>query len=220
MQVNMNLFFDIETIPADESLKDTIVELERKKEKKREITEAAEGGNLYKRKKSTETIYRLTSLSGDFGRIFCICYALDNEPVDIIRADEKEILIKWWQIADRADLFVGHNIMEFDLPFIYKRSIIHQIKPAARHLNLSFARYRSDPIFDTMKEWDKWNMKSSISLDKLAKVLGFPTSKDGGIDGSKVYDAYLKGKYDEICQYCKRDVELTRKVYKRMVFEK
>lgn len=216
----MNLFFDIETIPAEGSLKDTIVELERKKEKKREATEASENGTGYWRKKSTEAIYRLTSLSGDFGRIFCIGYALDNEPVNIIRGPEKEILVKWWQIADRADLFVGHNIMEFDLPFIYKRSIIHKIKPAARHLNLSFARYRSDPIFDTMKEWNKWALRPSISLDKLAKVLGLPTSKDGGIDGSKVYDAYLKGKYDQICQYCKGDVELTRKVYKRMIFEK
>ena len=165
-------------------------------------------------------IYRATSLSGDFGRIFCIGYALGDDPVDIIRGQESEILKKWWDIADRADLFVGHNIMDFDLPFIYKRSIIHKIKPAARHINLSFARYRSDPIFDTMKEWDKWALRASISLDKLAKVLGLPTSKDGGIDGSKVYDAYLAGKYDQICEYCKRDVELTRKVFKRMNFLK
>ena len=216
----MNLYFDIETIPAEESLKGTIVELEKKREKKREATEAAESGIGYRRKKTNEMIYRATALSGDFGRIFCIGYALGDDPVDIIRGQEQEILKKWWGIADRADLFVGHNIMDFDLPFIYKRSIIHKIKPATRHLNLSFARYRSDPIFDTMKEWDKWALRASISLDKLAKVLGLPTSKDGGIDGSKVYDAYLAGKYDQICEYCKRDVELTRKVFKRMNFLK
>ncbi|MBI3282761.1 ribonuclease H-like domain-containing protein [Candidatus Curtissbacteria bacterium] len=215
----MNLYFDIETIPADESLKDTIVELERKREKKREATEAAGNGPRDRREKSGEMIYRATSLSGDFGRIFCIGYAIGDDPVDVVSGDELAILKKWWDIADRADLFVGHNIMDFDLPFIYKRSIIYKIKPAARHLNMSFARYRSDPIYDTMKEWDKWALRASISLDKLAKVLGLPTSKVG-MDGSKVYDAYLKGKYDEIYEYCKRDVELTREVFKRMNFQK
>lgn len=214
----LNLFFDIETIPADESLRKVIIELEQKKQ--RRAQEAGEGnGARYPRRKSPEGIYRMTSLSGDFGRIFCIGYALGDDPVNVIAGDEKEILKKWWDVADQATRFVGHNIMEFDLPFIYKRSIVHKIKPASRHLNLSFAKYRSDPIFDTMKEWDKWALRSSISLDKLAKVLGLPTSKDGGIDGSQVYDAYLKGRRKDICEYCKRDVELTRKVYRRMNFE-
>ena len=107
--------------------------------------------------------------------------------------------------------------MDFDLRFIFKRSIVNGIKPVSKHLNLSFARYKSFPIFDTMREWEKWS-NSYISLDTLAKVLGLESSKDGGIDGSQVYDFYLAGKHDEIYEYCKRDVELTRKVYRRMRF--
>lgn len=211
----MNLFFDIETIPAEESLKDTILELERKKEAKREEGEST----LKKTKRTSESTYRQTSLSGDFGRIFCIGFALDDDPVDVINGDEKEILTKFWQVSADADCFVGHNIFNFDLPFIYKRSIVNKIKPTSKHINLSFARYRNNPIYDTMYEWEKWNPRATISLDKLAKVLGLPSSKDGGIDGSKVYDAYLAKKHDEIYRYCKRDVELTRKVYRRMCFE-
>lgn len=206
----MKLFFDIETIPADEKIKDVA------------ITQALSKQNRYqnskKATKSKETLYRDTAISGDFGQIFCIGYAIDNQNVEIIKGQEADILKTWWQIADSADLFIGHNIMDFDLRFIFKRSIINKIKPTARHLNLSFARYRNFPIYDTMREWEKWSA-SFISLDTLAKALGLESSKDGGIDGSRVYDYYLKKKYETIYEYCKRDVELTRKVYKRMVFE-
>ncbi len=211
----MNLFFDIETIPADKKLRATILELERKKIAKREGTEDLNS----KTKKSDETIYRMTALSGDFGQILCIGYAVDDKPAQVITGNEEEILKKWWNIAERASRYIGHNIMDFDLPFIFKRSIVHKIKPSAENMHLSFARYRNRPIYDTMREWDKWSMRTAASLDKLAKVLDLPSSKDGGIDGSQVYDAHLEGRDKEIYDYCIRDVELTRKVYRRMNFQ-
>lgn len=208
----MNLFFDIETIPADDKFKKIAVEITQKKLQRREGHSKAK-----LTKKGEEEVFRSTAISGDFGRIFCIGYAFSDEAVDVISGEEKEILSKWWQIADRAECFIGHNIMDFDLRFIFKRSIVNGIKPVSKHLNLSFARYKSFPIFDTMREWEKWS-NSYIALDTLAKILGLESSKDGGIDGSQVYDFYLLGKHDEIFEYCKRDVELTRKVYKRMRF--
>lgn len=206
----MKLFFDLETIPADKKLKHVAV------------AQALSRQNRYQNNKrsvkSKEKLYRDSAISGDFGQIFCIGYAQNDQPVQIIKGEEVQILKVWWQVADRADLFIGHNIMDFDLRFIFKRSIINKIKPAARHLNLSFARYRSFPIYDTMREWEKW-ASSFISLDTLAKALGLESSKEGGIDGSQVYDYYLKGEHDAIYEYCKRDVTLTRQIYKRMVFE-
>lgn len=206
----VKLFFDIETIPADEKFKDVAVELARQKE-------YTKTGTMRKSKRKLDYLYRQTAISGDFGRIFCIGYAMNEGEVEVIDGSEEEILNQWWQIADKADLFIGHNIMEFDLRFIFKRSIVHKIKPSAKHLNLSFARYKNFPIFDTMREWEKWS-NSFIKLDTLAKILGLQSSKDGGIDGSQVYDFYLKGKYDEIYEYCKRDVKLTREIYNRMIF--
>lgn len=206
----VKLFFDIETIPADEKLKDVSVDLASQKE-------YTKTGTFRKSKRKMDYLYRQTAISGDFGRIFCIGYALNESEVEVIRGNEEEILEEWWRLADEADLFIGHNIMEFDLRFIFKRSIVHKIKPSARHLNLSFARYKNFPIFDTMREWEKWS-NSFIKLDTLAKVLGLKSSKDGGIDGSQVYDFYLEGKYREIYEYCKRDVKLTREIYNRMIF--
>lgn len=209
-KLKVKLFFDIETIPADEKLKDVSVDLASQKE-------YTKTGTFRKSKRKMDYLYRQTAISGDFGRIFCIGYALNESEVEVIRGNEEEILEEWWRLADEADLFIGHNIMEFDLRFIFKRSIVHKIKPSARHLNLSFARYKNFPIFDTMREWEKWS-NSFIKLDTLAKVLGLKSSKDGGIDGSQVYDFYLEGKYREIYEYCKRDVKLTREIYNRMIF--
>lgn len=173
-----------------------------------------------------------TALSGDFGRILCIGYTDDQPNGKIERGvigwdeecqrfseDEQSILIDFWErlrnFRPNTDRIVGHNIFEFDLKFIYKRSVINRVRPT---VDLSFARYRSQPIFDTMCEWEKWSYGSKISLDKLAKVLGLPSSKDGGVDGSQVYDWFKLGQHRAIKDYCLRDVELTRNIFRRMVF--
>ena len=157
---------------------------------------------------------RNTSFQGEFGRIFCIGYAVDDQDTDCLSGDEKEILKKFWDKARDVNTFIGHNIMEFDFRFIYKRSIILGVRPSR---DLSFARYRSDPIFDTMKEWEKWGAQG-VSLHKLSIALGIASPKEEGIDGSKVYDYFLAGKGQEIIDYCKRDVEATRKIYKKITF--
>ena len=84
-------------------------------------------------------------------------------------------------------------MMDFDLRFIYQRSIINGVKPA---YELSFARYRNYPIYDTMREWVKWaNM--NVGLESLCLALGIPTPKDG-IDGSEVWEFYKKGYKSDI----------------------
>jgi len=191
------LILDIETIPTEESNKDLVE-------------------SIYKKSKNP---YESTALDGNFGRIFCIGYIKEPPRADkasILSGTEKEILEGFWQIARDVDVFIGHNVMDFDLKFIYKRSIIHGVKPSRE---LSFARYRSEPIFDTMREWEKWSMRGATSLDVLAKIFGFKTSKDE-MCGSEVFGKYKEGKFDEIYKYCKKDVELTRKIYYRMNFLK
>jgi len=201
------LFLDIETLPADGDKIDIIKKFWEDARKKN-------GSLLKKGENDFETYFRNTSFQGEFGRIFCIGYAVDDQPAECLSGNEKEILQKFWGLAKDADLFIGHNVMEFDLRFIYKRSIIHNVRPSQ---DLGFARYRSNPIFDTMKEWEKWASQGA-SLHRLSIALGITSPKEEGIDGSQVYDYFLAGKKDEICKYCMRDVEATRKVYKKMTF--
>ena len=199
--MTQKLFLDIETIPASEEMHETLEKLHAKKNK--------DAVNF-------EEYLGKTALDGTFGRILCIGYAVDDDEVDVLynEDNEAETLRQFWELAKNSDMFIGHNVMDFDLRFIYQRSIINNVVPS---LDLNFARYRSFPIYDTMKEWVKWS-NNSIGLEPLALALGIPTPKEG-IDGSQVYAFYKKGKVQDILDYCKRDVETTRAVFKRMVFE-
>ncbi|MDD5589782.1 MAG: ribonuclease H-like domain-containing protein [Candidatus Portnoybacteria bacterium] len=198
------LFLDIETLPASEEQRGNLkILFEKQKKKLKGCTDF-------------EKYISLTSFDGCFGQILCIGYALNNEPAQILCNDknEKETLGQFWNLAKNADLFIGHNVMDFDLRFIYQRSSVLGVRPTKE---MSFARYRNFPIFDTMKEWAKWG-KGDLGLEYVALALGIPTPKKG-IDGSQVSEFYKKGKLDEILEYCKRDVETTRAIYKRIVFE-
>lgn len=201
------LFLDIETLPADEKMQEVLQKIHQDK-----ITKSKKVG--YKYQKSFEEYIESTQLDGTFGRILCLSYAVNDEPVVTLLGDEKKILQDFWEVAKDADLFVGFNIMEFDLRFIYQRSVINEVKPTR---DLSFAKYRNEPIFDIMWEWSKWSYGSKISLDALSRAVGLTSSKQG-IDGSQVSDFYKQGRVKEIAEYCKRDVEVTRQIYKKMTF--
>lgn len=201
------LFFDIETIPCNDDLKEIYISLKRKGATE-EFTE-----------QQIEDLFLNTSFDGAFGRICCIGYVKEDGMLSqgVLKGDEKEMLKEFWNIARDVQLFIGHNIYDFDFPFVYQRSMINGIRPRQ---DLSFARYRKIPIFDTMKEWTIWNQESrnKKSLDTLAKVFGLKSSKEN-MDGSQVWPYYKSGKIDEICNYCMRDVEVTRQVYYKMIVE-
>lgn len=220
------LFLDIETIPANSDEETTGKALkylyERKLEKRAKKKDSGEGVI----EMPFDEFVRGTSFDGSFGRVLCICLAVNNDPVKCYCniKNEKKTIEHFWKVAGQCNLFVGHNVLDFDLRFIWQRSIVLGVKPSwqdedrNRPRYLSFARYASKPVFDTMHEWVKWG-RDSIGLEHVALALGIPTPKEG-IDGSKVWDFYKAGKVKEICEYCMRDVETTRAVYKRMTFQK
>jgi 3'-5' exonuclease len=193
------IFLDIETVPTDLSLQ--------------------ENGLLEPQILLNEAeLIKKLSLSAVTAKIICICYAIEPPAgclVQSLQGEETEIINAFWKLVADCNLFVGHNILDFDLRFIYQRSIIHQIKPSR---DLPFARFRNAPIFDTMQEWSKWG-REHVSLDSLSKALSIPSPKEN-LDGSKVYPYYRAGKLPDIIEYCKRDVDSTRQVYRRLTFTK
>ena len=190
-------FFDIETIPTDQSLIDNNLLAAQMR-----LDEA-------------EIIKRL-SLSAATARILCLAYAIEpqeDSPVEILQGTEAEIISSFCNLAADCHLFVGHNVIDFDLRFIYQRSIIHQIKPSRE---IPLTRFRNNPVYDTMQEWSQWG-REHVSLDLVARALGIPSPKQS-LDGSKVYPYFCAGKLPDICDYCKRDVETVRQVYRRLTF--
>ena len=109
-------------------------------------------------------------------------------------------------------VWIGHNIRNFDLPFLYKRSVILGIKPP---IDVPFSSGPSSKqVFDTMTEWAGWN--KYISQDALCRLLGLPVKE--GMTGADVYQYWQDGRYPEILEYNKRDVETVRAIHRRMTF--
>ena len=197
------LFLDIETLPAPKDKHDLLKEIHKRK---------LDNG---KRAKELQQFLDETSFDGAFGRIACISYAIDDRPIKTLSGSEKVILDSFWKIASDVDLFIGFNIMDFDLRFIYQLSIILGIKPSKF---LSFARYRNYPIYDICCEWTMWAYLKKGTLHELSVALGLNSSKTGEIEGKNVAKAYEDGRIKEICEYCEKDVEVTRQIYYRMTF--
>ncbi len=192
-------YFDIETVPTDKALQ--------------------ENGLLEAQIKLDEPeLIKKLSLSAATAKIICLCYAIEpsvSGAIEVLQGEETDIIKGFWKIVPDCNLFVGHNILDFDMRFIYQRSVIHNIKPSR---DIPFTRFRNAPIYDTMQEWSKWG-REHVSLDNLSKALGIPSPKEN-LDGSKVYPYYRAGKLADIVEYCKRDVDSVRAVYKRLTFTK
>src|SRR6266550_1077875 len=183
-----------------------------------------------------ERCYQLGALSAASGRILSI--AVHEGPVPGLdfggveqresehvfgidgngeEEDEKKSLLRFLEYMksfdSEMDELVGHNIIGFDLPFIFQRCLVHCI--SAKPL-VDLAEYRVRGVFDTMHHW--WlGAKRFVSLDDIAWALGIESSKTATAEGSKVFDLYQAGRLAEIREYNLNDVRVTRKVYERMV---
>jgi DNA polymerase elongation subunit (family B) len=165
--------------------------------------------------------YRKTALDGSKGSIFCIGYAFDDlEPICEVHDNERDAITSFYCAASsaydglRPIEIIGHNVLDFDLRFLFQRAVVLGIRPPSC-LNLNPSRYDKD-VFDTMQKWVGHGNR--ISLDNLCKALDVPTPKSE-ITGANVYDYWLRGEGESIAEYCKKDVEATRQVYKRMTFQ-
>lgn len=177
-----------------------------------------------------EEIYRRKAgIFAEFGKVICISTAFfyedDNKQLSLrIKSfsgeDEVQILSDFAELCERMHQrhrhfqFGGHNIREFDIPFICRRMLINHLRlPGCLHLHDK--KPWEVKMFDTFNWWKFGDHKHYISLHLLASVLGIPTSKTD-MDGSMVQDVYYKeNDLPRIVKYCERDVLVTANVILR-----
>jgi hypothetical protein len=183
-----------------------------------------------------ERCYQLGALSATSGRMICLavhvapvagleieglqlnpCEHVFGIDVDGFEEDEKRALSGFLSLLKdfdpETDELVGHNILGFDLPFIFQRCLINNIN-VQRFIDLSEFHVRG--VFDTMHHW--WlGSKRHVSLDDIAWAMGIESSKTAEAEGSKVFAMYQAQKLAEIREYNLNDVRVTRKIYERMV---
>ena len=217
MVMQMNIVLDIETIPCDEETKQLLPPIE--------APSKLEGADLEEWNKTTlpklkEKQYTETALDGAFGQVVCIGLILFDNKKDtysgkvLFGQDESKLLDGFWSIIAECQkpFFITHNGLNFDLPFLIKRSIIKGIKPSQQ---FNLIRYRTDFVFDTMAVWSNWDYKKSIKLDLLAKVLNVGSKSGSGKD---VFTKWSDEKYKEVAEYCFQDVFVTYACYCKMNF--
>lgn len=170
--------------------------------------------------KKEDELYERSSFDGTYSRIVCIgmlVFSPSMEPQGAVSwygTNERELLRQFWaRIGEiRPTLFITHNGLGFDLPFLRKRSIIHRVKPS---MDINLAKFRTEPVYDTMAVWSNWDMRGWIKLDILARALNVET-KSGS--GKQVAEMWAAGQGKEIAEYCLQDTYVTYACYNRMTF--
>lgn len=219
------LFFDLETLPTEDP--DVIQMLADKIKPPANYSKPdtiATWEQNEKPKLVAEAVSK-TGFEGTYGRICCIGWAYNGQPAKSVVGDEHTVIQSFFDAVlaitgihiegstlNTALTVVGHNMKAFDIRFLWQRATILKIrKPKGMPWQ---AGYWDERVQDTMLMWNPDSSKR-ISLDRLCKVLGVKTPKQG-FDGSMVADAWARGEKKKIATYCEGDVEAMRECYWRM----
>lgn len=219
----MKVVLDIETIQAPREEWAHLVGKQSSPEASaptHEVRDLFEAGAAEEARHAEDEQYAKSAFDGTFSKIVCIGMLEFSDQMEARSAvawygsDEKELLRQFWaRVAqDRPTLFITHNGLGFDLPFIKKRSMIHQVKPSC---DINLAKFRSEPVYDTMAIWSNWDMRGWVKLDVLARALNVET-KSGS--GSQVAEMWATGQGQELARYCLQDTYVTYACYCRMNF--
>lgn len=216
-------YFDIETIPS------------QLPGIRQEYIDAAQAPGTYKKQESIdawlaenreaegEAAWLKTSFDGGVGHACAIAWAIgDDKPQAFLttnindRKEEARMLRDFFCVltdAGPAHTFIGHNIIGFDLPFLWKRAMVLNVKPPS-----FFPRNPkpwSELVRDTMLLWDG-QQRAGGSMDRICRLMGIPGK--GDISGADVWPMVKAGRISEVAAYCCGDVERTRAMYQRMTF--
>jgi len=212
----MEIFLDIETIPGQSSwIRDYVVSTVTHpgQMKKPETIKAWEENE---KPAAVEEAISKCSFDGAMNQIICIGVAMNDDKPAVYCGPEVGILSSLWShvggIKPALNVrLVGHNVAAFDLRVVRQRSVVLGIKPPS-WIPFDAKPWEYNLVYDTMIQWDA---KNFTKLDKLAKAFGI---EGKSMDGSKVYQMWKEGKHQEIADYCAKDVEMVRAVYKRMTY--
>lgn len=153
-----------------------------------------------------------TGLNPYFGsRITCIGIKdTTGNRYCIFSEDESYIIDKFYMYLLSMQIFnpkyITMNGKMFDIPFILTRN--HLLK--LRHdFSMLLEEDNNTDIFEFTPKW--------VSLESMAIILGFPENERKTGSGLVAIKLFHAKRYDELKEYCLRDVDLTEKVYNRMM---
>ena len=216
------LFFDIETVPATESF--DLLNLEWKDlwgHKAKSLLKKDEADIT---PEEMEVSYERAGIYSEFGKIICISVGFlrfDKETQTYSARlksfhghEEKTILSEFSALIKqlfekKENPFLhmsGHNIREFDVPYVCRRLIINQLELPKLFDVAGKKPWEVNFIVDTLEIWKFGDHKAYSSLKLLCALFGIKSPKDeiSGADVAKVY--YGDKSTERIARYCEKDV--------------
>jgi 3'-5' exonuclease len=134
----------------------------------------------------------------------------EKEGVHYLVGTEAEILEKFWATIRKYSTFVTFNGRGFDCPYILMRSAVHKIKPTK---NLIPYRYSDKEHIDLFDQLTFYNTTKKFNLDYFCKRFGIISPKSEGVTGLDVPELFNQGEYQQIAEYCMRDVIATGELF-------
>lgn len=172
---------------------------------------------------------RESALYAEFARAVCISVGRINKDKLSVRTyidlDEGKMLEEFnndlYKVtsSNRKTQFCGHASKTFDLPFLFKRLIVNQIKPHDLIDSSGLKPWEVTGI-DTMELW-KGSSYMNSSLLSISTALGLPSPKDdiSGANVGKLFWSNEKDRLRRIADYCEKDVLTTSNILRRFKFE-
>lgn len=219
------LFIDIETVPTQPAFDLLPQPLQAEWVRKAKTMKGASDENFNPALSFNER----GGIYSEFAKVVCIGFGSLHENGNGLKMrlkalthdDEKKLLGNFCEVVSKFNhlyrnmQFCGHNIKEFDIPFICRRMVINGIG-LPECMQISGKKPWEVNHLDTMDMWRFGDYKNFTALSLLAEVLEIPTPKSD-MDGSQVADVYWKDKdLARIGAYCLQDVLSTARVFMRL----
>lgn len=180
-----------------------------------------------KHEDAAQKAFDKTAFDGLFGEVVSICwghydydgnwheYGATRDDIDT----EVGILNHFFgHLNDRivkGPVFVGDNIIGFDLVFLQNRALVNELQlPAAPQWPRNVKPW-SNNVEDLLLLVSGGNKYEMPSMDTLAFALGQTGKED--VDGSMVGDLFDIGEFQIIHDYCQSDVRKSRDQWARFV---
>ena len=181
-----------------------------------------------------EQYHQRASVHAEFGRIVCISCVMRAPDGSVKRTsfcsdDEHKLLSDFFAMVAKVGASIslwGHNVKSFDIPFIYKRAIIHRLRiPKVLDFG-TLPAWKMGNVVDTLELWQRsGTLRTGLELLCLCLDIESPKQKLTGAEVSDLYrNSYQTAAgtvshqevLDTIAEYCEGDAIASMLCYERM----
>lgn len=222
------LFLDIETVPGGKTLSDMPESVQYVWGEKFKQFKSRNPDRYPEELTPEQGFEKEAGIFAEFGKVVCVSVghvifqdgkkafrvkSFKGDDERLLLAEVAQMLTLWGDKTTRT--ICGHNVKEFDIPFLCRRMIIQGVG-IPEIINVAGKKPWEVKFIDTMELWKFGDFKHYSSLKLLTAIFGIPSPKDD-IDGSMVGSVYYEtGDVDRIAVYCEKDVLATAQVYMKL----